>query len=315
MIDDIRKDGEQKLQQRGVASKLTGMPGNSVRITREYLDSLLVELRTIGAAEANTKMELFGQTFSTPVMVAAISGLDNICPNGMVEVARGAAAANAVMWAGIGDEQELRAMIGAGAKVIKIVKPYADEALIFEKLAQAEQYGTLAVGMDTDFFFGSSRHPRLAQAYLVSPKTLPQLKSYVAATKLPFVFKGVLSVRDAELAMQAGAAGIVVSHHGGSVTEFAVPPLRILPHIVKAVGGNIPVFVDCGISGGYDAFKALALGAKGVCMGRTVMAGLASEGAEGVRKVLEAATTELQRVMSLTGSANCNSIDPDVIWR
>lgn len=315
MMENLAKEGEQKLQEKGIASKLTAALGNSVRINREYLDSLLVELRTIGAVEASTKIELFGQAFSTPIMVAAISGLDNICPHAMAEVAKGAAAANAVMWAGIGDEDELRAMIDTGAKVVKIVKPYSDESLIFEKLAQAERYGALAVGMDTDFFFGSKRNPRLAQAFPVSPKTLSQLQSYVRATKLPFLFKGILSVADANLALEAGAAGIVVSHHGGSVTDFAVPPLRVLPRIVEAVAGRIPIFVDCGISGGFDAFKALALGADGVCMGRAVMAGLAAEGADGVRKVIEAATVELQRVLSLTGAADCRGIDPGVLWR
>jgi len=315
MIEGYLLDGEKKLQEKGIANKITATPGSSARINREYLDSLLIELRTIDSVEASTSMELFGETFSTPVMVAAISGLNNICPDGMTEVAKGAAAANAVMWAGIGDERELRSMTDTGAKVVKIIKPYADTGLIFQKIEQAERCGAFAIGMDTDFFFGSKRNPRLAQAFPVSPKTLSELKSYIAATRLPFVFKGVLSVRDAEKAAEAGAAGIVVSHHGASVTDYAVPPLRVLPDIAKALGGKLPIFADCGISSGFDAFKAMALGAQGVCMGRAVMAGLAAGGAEGVRKVIEGATAELQRVMSLTGSADCRGIDPGVLWR
>ncbi len=315
MVENYLRDGEKKLQEKGVASKNTAVPGNSVRITRDYIDSLLIEIRAIDSVVASTEMELFGETFRTPVMVAAISGLDNICPNGMVEVAKGAAAAGAVMWAGIGGEEELRGMIDTGAKTIKIIKPYADTDLIFQKIEQAEKYGAFAIGMDTDFVFGSRRNKGVAQSFPVSPKTQEELKSYIKATKLPFILKGVLSEQDAQKALDIGAAGIVVSHHGGSVLNYAVPPLMILPRIAKLIDGRIPIFVDCGIGSGSDAFKALALGAKAVSAGRAVMAGLASDGAEGVRKVLEGITEELQSVMNITGSADCGHIDSDVLWR
>ena len=308
-------DGEKKLQEKGIANKYTAVPGNSVRITRDYIDSLLIEMRVIDSVESSTRMELFGEFFSTPVMVAALSGLDNVCPSGMVEVAKGAAAAGAVMWSGIGNEQELKAMIETGAKTIKIIKPYADNDLIFEKIYQAEKYGALAVGMDIDFVFGSKRNVGYAQSYPVSTKTQDDIKSYVKATKLPFVLKGILSEQDAQKALEVGAAGIVVSHHGGSVLDYAVPPLMILPRIAKIINRKIPIFVDCSISRGTDAFKALALGAKAVSVGRAVMSGLASEGANGVRKVIEGITKDLQMVMNVTGTGDCDNIDSDIIWR
>jgi isopentenyl diphosphate isomerase/L-lactate dehydrogenase-like FMN-dependent dehydrogenase len=115
--------------------------------------------------------------------------------------------------------------------------------------------------------------------------------------------------------LAAGASAIVVSHHGGSVIDYAVPPLMILPRIIKLVGGLIPVFVDCGIASGADAFKALALGANAVCVGRAVMGGLAADGSEGVRKVLNGINEELRTIMSLTNSANLKEIDPSLIWR
>ncbi|MDR1133260.1 MAG: alpha-hydroxy-acid oxidizing protein, partial [Synergistaceae bacterium] len=120
---------------------------------------------------------------------------------------------------------------------------------------------------------------------------------------------------DAGKALAAGASAIVVSHHGGSVIDYAVPPLMILPRIIKLVGGLIPVFVDCGIASGADAFKALALGANAVCVGRAVMGGLAADGSEGVRKVLNGINEELRTIMSLTNSANLKEIDPSLIWR
>ncbi|MDR0713924.1 MAG: alpha-hydroxy-acid oxidizing protein [Bacteroidales bacterium] len=286
---------------------------SSQQITREYFDSLLVEMRTIDAVEGSTKTTVFGTEISTPVMVAALSYLHEVCPDGMVETAKGAAAAGTVMWSGIGPEDELEQLIAAGAKVIKIVKPYSDKDLIFRKIEHAEKAGALAVGMDTDYVFGRIHNKYSAKGFPVSPKTLDDIKSFVKATKLPFIIKGVLSEQDAAKALDAGAGGIVVSHHNG-VFDCAIPPLKILPRIKKLVGGTIPIFVDCGIQSGMDAFKALALGASGVCVGTKVIAGLSRDGAAGVRKVLEEITAELNWAMNITGSPDLAHIDPSVIW-
>jgi 4-hydroxymandelate oxidase len=306
MIGKLLSEGNSKLGGR----KSGAETGSVLKMTRDYIDSLSIEMRVIDSAVASTEMKLFGETFSTPVMVAALSGLGN----GMVETAKGAGAAGSVMWAGIGDEAELKAMVETGAKVIKIIKPYRDRNLIFKKIAQAEEDGAFAVGMDIDFVFGGEIEDSLIRPELMGPKTFDDIKSFVKATKLPFILKGVLSEQDARKALEAGAAAIVVSHHGGSVLDYAVPPLKILPHIVNVIDRKIPVFVDCGIIRGTDVFKALALGASGVLVGRTVIAGLAASGAEGVQKILEGTNEELRRVMNLTGSPDIESIDSKLIW-
>jgi isopentenyl diphosphate isomerase/L-lactate dehydrogenase-like FMN-dependent dehydrogenase len=142
-----------------------------------------------------------------------------------------------------------------------------------------------------------------------------ELQSYVKATKLPFILKGVLSEWDAEKALQIGAGGIVVSHHGGGVLDYALPPLMALPRIRKITGGKIPLVVDCGISSGADVFKSLALGAKAVSVGRALMAGLAAEGAEGVTRVINTITEELQWTMKHTACAALEAITEDLILR
>ena len=107
---------------------------------------------------------------------------------------------------------------------------------------------------------------------------------------------------------------MVVSHHHG-ILDYALPPLMILPKIVKAVGGAFPIFVDCSISSGMDVFKALALGATAVCAGRSLMEPLKENGAEGVRKKIQVMTEELSGAMARTGSPNITHIDPSVIWK
>lgn len=306
MIGNILKDEYDKINSRKNAAET----GNVVKLTRDYIDSLMIELRTIDSVEASTKMNLFGETFSTPVMVAALSGLGK----NMLEAAKGAAAANTIMWAGIGDDSELKALIETGVKVIKIIKPYKDKNLIFEKISQAEQNGAFAVGMDIDFVFGGEIGESLVRTELMGPKTLDDIKSFVHATKLPFILKGVLSEKDAKKALESGAAAIVISHHGGTVLDYAVPPLKILPRIAKVINKKIPIFVDSGIIRGTDVFKALALGANGVLIGRTVVAALSSLGGEGVQKIISGTNEELRRAMSLTGSSDIENIDPEIIW-
>lgn len=288
--------------------------GDSNRITREFFDSLLVEMRLIDSGIPSTKLELYGETFSTPIMTAALSHLDNCCPNGAAEMAKGAYSANAVMWTGMGDEAELDAIVATGARTVKIIKPHANNDIIFRKLEHAEKCGAFAVGMDIDHAFdGKGRYDNVL-GFPMKVKSFDEIKSFIKATRLPFIIKGVLSEQDAVKCVEAGASGIVVSHHHG-LMDYAVPPLMILPKIAKAINHAIPIFVDCCIMSGIDAFKALALGADAVCAGRVLMDPLTREKAAGVRNKIEDLTGELAGMMARTCSCDIRHIDPSVIWK
>lgn len=315
MIGDYIEAGRQSLLARDIQKIRGTETGNVVRLNRAYIDSILIEMRMIDTVEhPSTEFELFGKTFATPVMSGALSGLDNIRPKGMATLAQGMKAANACVWAGIGQDQELRDIVSAGAPTIKIIKPYRDHDKIFHKLQVAEEEGCLAVGMDTSFFFGSQVGEKLIARDLVSPKSSAELRSFIEATRLPFVFKGILSETDARKALDLGAAGIVVSSHSGSVMDYAVPPMQMLPKIAALVQGRIPVLIDGDIKRGSDVYKALALGADGVLVGRALMAGLEMDGAEGVTRVVNGITEELRRIMGQTGCACLRDIEPTVLW-
>jgi isopentenyl diphosphate isomerase/L-lactate dehydrogenase-like FMN-dependent dehydrogenase len=287
--------------------------GDSAKITRDYFDSLLVELRYIDGVEPSTKLELYGETFATPVMFAALSHLDRVRPKGMVESAKGLLAAGGVMWAGMGDEKELEEITATGARTIKIIKPYADNKDIFKKIEHAEKCGCLAVGMDVDHSFTKFGSFDEVHELAMRPKSLDEIREFVKSTKLPFIIKGVLSEQDTYKCLNAGVRGIVVSHHHGRI-DYSLPPLRILPKIAKIVNRQIPIFVDCGINRGMDAFKALALGATAVSVGRVIMGPLGSDGAAGVQKLIQDITAEMKGAMAFTCSPDIKHIDPGVIW-
>ncbi|KNA07893.1 hypothetical protein SOVF_167430 [Spinacia oleracea] len=125
-------------------------------------------------------------------------------------------------------------------------------------------------------------------------------------TKLPILLKGVVTAEDARLAVEAGAAGIIVSNHGARQLDYVPATIMALEEIVKAVQRQIPVFLDGGVHRGTDVFKALALGASGVFIGRPVVFSLAVDGEAGVRKVLQMLHDEFELTMALSG---CRTIE------
>ena len=289
-------------------------PGDTNRITREYMDSLLIATSYIDAVIPDTTFHLYGHSFKTPIMTAAFSHLDRFRENGMAETAKGAKAAGAVMWAGWGSDEELKQMTNTGAKVIKIEKPLADSDEIFRRMAVAEQCGCIAFGIDTDHSFNNKGEYDEIRGTKMTGMSSEDIRQLVNAAKLPFIIKGVLSVKDALKCVDIGVKGIVVSHHSGKM-DYVVPPLLVLPDIVKAVGGKLDIFVDCSIYSGYDAFKAIALGANAVSFGRTMLASLTEKGADGVYEVLTTATAQLAGAMARTASPDIKSIDSAVIHR
>ena len=287
--------------------------GNSNRISRAYLDSLLIETRYMDATVPSLDFELFGCRASSPIMTAALSHLDHFMfPGAADALAKGAAEAGAILWYGMAEESEIERLASFGAPMIEIIKPYADRDVIFRKLAHAEQLGLLAVGIDIDHAFGPDGGPDVVNGERMMPLTTQELAGIVRSTRLPLIIKGVLSLRDAERCLDAGAKGLLLSHHNNRI-EYAVPPLALLPKIAAMVARRVPLFVDCEIQTGMDAFKALALGASGVCIGRPLMTAIRSGGADEVRDYLLTAASGLKKAMAFTGCPALKSIDPSII--
>ena len=289
--------------------------GDSNRISREYLDSLLIETRYLDADFPCTDYELFGQKAASPIMTAALSHLDHFMFPGAAEaLARGAAEAGAILWYGMAPEEEIERLAAFGAPMIEIIKPYADREVIFRKIRHAEKLGLLAVGVDIDHAFAPDGSADLVSSEEMAPLQTRELEEITRSTPLPVIVKGVLSLRDAERSLGAGARGLVLSHHNNRI-GYAVPPLAVLPEIAQRTGGTVPLFVDCEIRTGMDAFKALSLGASGVCIGRPLMTAIREDPEHGVRDYLLRANAELRKAMAFTGCSSLKKMDPSVIRR
>jgi lactate 2-monooxygenase len=137
---------------------------------------------------------------------------------------------------------------------------------------------------------------------------IPRLREH---TSLPIVLKGILDPEDARRAVDLGMDGLIVSNHGGRQVDGAISTIEALPGVVEAVGGQVPVLLDGGVRGGSEVFKALALGARAVLVGRPYAYGLAIAGERGVREVLRNLTADFDLTMGLSGCRSIAEIGPD----
>ncbi len=288
------------------------------RLNRQYMDRLAFEMRILGSRPATTATTLFGRPLRLPVIASALCQsrvLERLAPwetPYLEQIAAGLADAGSMMSTGLITLEELARIVDQGAPVVHIVKPYDDDELILRHLQRAEALGCVATGMDIDVFYKEKAWDEVPGPPFLTHKTLDDLRRFRAATNLPFVVKGVLSVHDALAARDIGADAIVVSFHGGEAIDYAVPVLKILPAIRQAVP-ELTVLVDCGFRRGTDVLKALALGADAVGVATLLLIACAAAGRTGVATIMDLLHEELQRTMSLTGCPSVSEIDPTIL--
>ena len=316
----------------------------TLRRNREAYD--WVELIGRGVTDATpirTDMELFGEKMPFPIMVAPSSGQGNMHPDGEMAMHVGATAVNAKMIVSNASTFPI-AKIGDAAKGPLWFQLYPKQELDanHEALDAAQAAGCTGVAVTIDVQAVSYERDlhdrrlappagartgrrgaagaaptRTPNPYGVSEgrmwfewKFFDQIRPFI---KGPMVAKGILTPEDARLCVEHGCDGVYVSNHGGRSLDYAPASLEVLPAIVDAVGGRVPVIFDSGIRRGSDILKALALGAKAVCIGRAPRWGLAAYGAPGVQRVLEILHGELIQAMAYTGRTSIESINRSIV--
>ena len=280
-------------------------------ITARYMDSLLIKERLIDSVVADTSIEFFGETFSSPVMTPAFSHLKEFGGReltGLEEYSIAAKNLNILNFVGMMENDMFKRIADTGAKTVRIVKPYADNEKVRDQMKFAEDCGAFSIGMDIDHIFGNDGLDVVIGEQM-AVQTSDMIRSYIESTKLPFVIKGVLSEEEAVKCADLGAKAIIVSHHHGRL-PYAVPPMMVLPSIKKALEGrDVKIIVDCGIASGSDVYKCLALGADAAAVGRSMLPSLEEGGVEGVSKFIMGVNDELRFVMSCTGFSHVADID------
>ena len=298
-----------------------GVGDTAIRNYNKWAD-IRVNMDTLCPGGApDTTLELFGKSFRYPFFAGPVGAVnlhysDTYTDMTYNDVLVRACAENGIA-AFTGDgtnptvmEMATRAIGAAGGCGVPTIKPWNIDT-IREKMAQAKASGCFAVAMDVDAaglpFLKNMTPP-------AGSKSVEELAEIVQLAERPFIVKGVMTVKGALKAKQAGAAAIVVSNHGGRVLDQCPGTAEVLPEIVEAVGTEMTILVDGGIRTGMDVFKALALGADAVLIGRPFVTMVYGAGAEGVKTYVEKLKAELADTMAMCGAHALADISRSMLY-
>ncbi|MHB8277769.1 MAG: alpha-hydroxy acid oxidase [Candidatus Humimicrobiaceae bacterium] len=266
--------------------------------------------------EIDLSANMFGVKLKLPIGAAPMSAAINFtCDDAFVELAKGCKEAGIAASVGFPSGSSVHGkMAETGAPTFRLIKPLRDLEKLVDELKKCEAEGCFATGVDIDSAAGLK--PAGDEGHfgeITRPLTIAELKKAKDSVKIPFIIKGVLSVKDAMSSMEVGADAIVVSSHAGYAMDYCQAPLEVFPAIKKAIGNKIEMIVDSGIRRGSDIIKAIALGADGILVGRLAIWGLLIGGGEGVAWIMKLLEDEMKRIMTLLGVKSLKELNPDCL--
>jgi isopentenyl diphosphate isomerase/L-lactate dehydrogenase-like FMN-dependent dehydrogenase len=311
----------------------------TVRANREAFDQLQIRARRlVDVSKVDTTVNVLGHVMETPVILAPIGAQQQVHPEGELASARAAASRKHVFMVSTFSNFSINEIAETGKGPVWFQLYTGPERTMTKQLLQrAEAAGADVVALSVDSAVRGNRESEIAfplgRQEGIRPRlgnfeglegrmqiggsslTLDYIGWLKANTKMKVIIKGIVTHEDARLCVEHGADGLIVSNHGGRQEESNRGTIECLPEVIKAVEGRIPVLIDGGFRRGTDIFKALALGAKAICIGRPYIWGLASFGEDGVKKVLDLLRAELVRIMQLSGTPSIRDISPAHVKR
>ena len=297
-------------------------PGNGAARNFDAWQKMYVNMDTINSHDVpTTDFTMFGHTFGLPIFTAPIGALpmhysdayDDFAYNDILIPT--AVECGGMSFTGDGVDPEIMkravaAMNKVGGVGVPTIKPWNVEA-VMAKLDILNENNIFAAAMDID---GAGLPFLKAMNPNAGSKTVEELREIISYAKMPFIIKGIMTPRAAEKAVEAGAAGIVVSNHGGRVLGQTRATADVLPDIARAVKGKCVILVDGGIRSGVDVFKAIALGADAVLIGRPFVPAVYGGEAEGAKLLFDKYKAELIDTMTMCGAHSLAEISPDMVY-
>jgi len=349
-LDDYEIIARERLE-RSAYDYYAGGAGDerTLAANRTAFDAITLRPRVlVDVSTTDTATTVLGQPIDFPVMLAPTAFNRLAHPDGEMAAARAARASGTIMIGSTLSTCALEEVSGAcGGGLWFQLYVYKDRTMTQELVARAEGCGYQALVLTVDTPLLGRRYRDIRNNFVlpegISMKNFEaamtsatrwgahsSFSAYVhdlfdptltwtavewlrAQTRLPIVVKGILTAEDAELAVGAGVNGVIVSNHGGRQLDGAAASIVALPEVVDAVAGRAEVLMDGGIRRGTDVLKALALGARAVCIGRPYLWALATSGEDGVRDVLRLLREELSLAMALSGRPTITAVDRTLV--
>ncbi len=314
MLTEILEKGKKILAEKDFSLLLEGVEtGFVLKNNRAIFEKYTFRQQAIDAQTPDLTCEVLGVTLATPIIMSAMTmPIPAIVTDGLLETAEGLKAAGSLMWTGTPVPSDLKALVETGVPVVSTVKPFSDRKIIFKAVDEIQKAGVKWVGIEVDVGWGTKIKDR-AVVSDCAPLSLVELKELKKVVDRPFILKGILSLEDAEKAVDIGADGIVLSNHGAHTLDYLPHPFQVMDEIVDAVEGETEIIVDGGFRRGSDVLKGLAFGASLVGLGRPILYALAADGREGVKNLIQEMTNELSRILGMVGAKNTRAVRRDIL--
>jgi isopentenyl diphosphate isomerase/L-lactate dehydrogenase-like FMN-dependent dehydrogenase len=314
----------------------------TIRRTRAVFDSIMLKPRMmVDISQRDLSATVQGQKIGFPVMLDPAGNHSAAHPDAEIASAKAAGAAGTLMVLSSHASRTLEDVADAASGPLWFQQYFfKDRGLTLEMAARAEEAGYSAICMTLDAKVKPKRERNIRNDYVggespnyaqldlgthtwkfgadapAGPSDIRDLAStwadldwLVSNTRLPVVVKGIMTARDGQLSAENGASGIIVSNHGGRYLDTTLASVEVLPEVVEAVDGRAEVYLDGGIRRGTDIFKALALGARAVLIGRPLFWGLAVDGESGALAILDMLREELDATMGMCGHSSLDTIN------
>lgn len=319
----------------------------SLADNRKAFNRIIIRPRAlVDVHRIDLSLELLGQKLGYPILLDPAGGKNCFYPDGENVVARAAANAKALHITNGGIEKLAASGQGPAWWQIETGGSLPNRQSMRALARRLEDHGCSGICLSTDIAYVShrdrnirnhfergwceaglpkrdsqgrlpqARNPERAAIYPSRPEPTPtwtSVRELRESTRLPIIVKGILTHEDAERCVENGVSAIIVSNHGGRQLDHVGATIEALPEVVAAARGRIPVLIDGGFRRGTDILKALALGAKAICIARPYLYGLAAFGQPGVERVIELLRTELALDMGLAGVPNLAAIDRSLV--
>jgi len=314
----------------------------SVRRNRSAFESLALRPRVLrGVSDPDLRTTVLGTSVSFPVLIAPAGGHKKAHPDGESATYKAAAACGTIMAVSANSNTTFEdlAKVASGPRWLQMY-PFHDREMARSWIRRAAESGYGAICVTVDSSWPPKRERNIRNNYIrkggvnypgapaeevtnVKPRmrmrggdpaaTWKDLEWIKSETHLPVIAKGIMTGEDVEMCVEAGMDAVIISNHGGRGSDNTLATIEVLPEAVAAARGRLEVLMDGGVRRGADVVKALALGAKAVCIGRPVFWGLAYDGESGVHRVLEILREEIEITMAKCGRPTIDSIDSTLV--
>ena len=317
-INEIYEVGRKKIEEKGLLKWCEAGAGQrkTIEENKKALDELYIVFKVFHEKfTPSIETNVLGFNVKAPFAPASVAGLARVHPDGEKYLVEACSEAGVPVFLNDSIKTDIKDLVSiSSVPVFWVLKPLSDLKKMEILIKKAEDAGVKAIGVNVDVLYGLQSGAKKVPLKEIAPLTQEYYQKIREMTSLSMFIKGILHPDDCEQIINNGYQGIVLSNHGGRVLDYTISPIRTLPRISKNFQkSNIEIMIDSGFRNAIDIYKAVALGAKMVLLGRPILYAIAAGGKEKLVELFEVLKEDLIRILGLVNSRDLRSLDPSTI--